>query len=158
MDSKSRNCASCTRNNKKCEKRFHSDKEWSDLQKAEDKINKEIHNAEVQSAALFAKIVRLQKQRQFLKERGSKMLDHDSNVLDILDEEDPEDNPPATPPTEQQLNASAHNFLESEFPTLSSSDVEAWLANPGLPSLGDSSFSFFADNLAVLPRPREGSR
>lgn len=37
----------------------------------------------------MAKVLRLQKQQQFLRDRGEKMLDHDSNVLERLDEENP---------------------------------------------------------------------
>jgi DUF1009 family protein len=37
----------------------------------------------------MSKILRLQKQQKFLKERGVKILDHDTVVMDQLDEEDP---------------------------------------------------------------------
>ena len=172
MDSKSRNCASCTRRGRKCEKRFHSLNEWAKLEKNEDKIKADIEQAERQleqsilaqqelshkQSQLLSKVQRLRRQQQLFKERGSKMLDHDTTVMDVLDDEDPESVPPATPPTEQQPPASAPLFPESEFLTLSPSDVEALLANPGLHSLGDPSFSFFADSPAMPPRPREGSR
>ncbi|BCR87428.1 uncharacterized protein ACHE_31415S [Aspergillus chevalieri] len=89
MESKSRNCASCTRHGRKCEKRFHSDKEWRDLNREQDRIEKEIHEAEEASAKIFAKLMRLRRQQQFLKERGGRMLEHDSNLMERLDEEDP---------------------------------------------------------------------
>jgi hypothetical protein len=49
------------------------------------------------------------------------MLDHDMNVMDILDDEDSEDLIP-TPPNEQHLNATSKQPL----------DVEVLLTNPGL--------------------------
>jgi Spy/CpxP family protein refolding chaperone len=89
MDSKNRNCAACTRRGRKCEKRFHSDSEWDKLQRDEEKIAREIEETEEQIEQLFAKMKRLRKHRKFLKDRGGRMLDHDSNVLDLLDGEDP---------------------------------------------------------------------
>ena len=42
-----------------------------------------------EQARISAKVAWLFKQQQFLKDRGEKMLDHDSNVLERLDEENP---------------------------------------------------------------------
>ncbi|KAL2009636.1 hypothetical protein VTN00DRAFT_5443 [Thermoascus crustaceus] len=89
MDSKSRNCSSCTRRGRKCEKRFHSDKEWNDLSRSEEQINAQLEEAENQVELLMAKIKRLRKQRKFLKEYGLRMLDHDTAVMDKLNEDDP---------------------------------------------------------------------
>lgn len=89
MDSKSRNCSSCTRRGRKCEKRFHSDKEWDDLSRSEEQISAQLEEAENQIELLLAKVKRLRKQRKFLKERGLRMLDHDTAVMDKLNEDDP---------------------------------------------------------------------
>jgi chromosome segregation ATPase len=148
MDSKSRNCASCTRRGRKCEKRFHSAVEWAKLEKEENQIKSDLERAEIQlekameaQQKLFAKIRRLRKQQQFLKERGSKMLDHDTNVMDVLDEEDPEGIPPSTPPEGRELNATLDNFPALGF------------SNPPLPT--DFSFSdLLALDEAALQRSR----
>ena len=89
MDSRNKNCAECTRCGRKCVREFHSESEWRKLDRERDRIDKEIHEAEEASAKLFAKLMRLRKQRKFLKERGSKMLSHDSFVMEQADEEDP---------------------------------------------------------------------
>jgi hypothetical protein len=124
MDSKSRNCASCTRYGRKCEKRFHSDKEWDALERAESKIDAELRLAEEkhvelsqQFAQTLARIVRLRKQKQFLKERGKKMLDHDTVVIDRFDEENPSEIPPS-PPLEAEAQA---NLVDPSLPQLSES-------------------------------------
>jgi hypothetical protein len=46
MDSKSRNCASCTRRGRKCEKRFHSEKEWDRLKQDEEKLASELEETQ----------------------------------------------------------------------------------------------------------------
>lgn len=89
MDSKNRNCASCTRRGRKCEKRFHGDREWNELKRNEKKLQDQLSEALAEQARVSAKVARLFKQQQFLKDRGEKMLDHDSNVLERLDEENP---------------------------------------------------------------------
>ena len=89
MDSKNRNCASCTRRGCKCEKRFHGDREWNELKRNEKKLQDQLSEALAEQARISAKVARLFKQQQFLKDRGEKMLDHDSNVLERLDEENP---------------------------------------------------------------------
>ena len=89
MDSKNRNCASCTRRGRKCEKRFHNDREWNELKRNEKQIQAQLAEALAEQARISAKVARLFKQQQFLKDRGERMLDHDSNVLERLDEENP---------------------------------------------------------------------
>ena len=89
MDSKNRNCASCTRRGRRCEKRFHGDREWNELKRSEKKLQDQLSEALAEQARISAKVARLFKQQQFLKDRGEKMLDHDSNVLERLDEENP---------------------------------------------------------------------
>ena len=89
MDSKNRNCASCTRRGRKCEKRFHNDREWNELKRNEKQIQAQLAEALAEQAQISAKVARLFKQQQFLKDCGERMLDHDSNVLERLDEENP---------------------------------------------------------------------
>ncbi|KKA16655.1 hypothetical protein T310_9734, partial [Rasamsonia emersonii CBS 393.64] len=128
MDSKSRNCAACTRRGRKCEKRFHSDKEWNDLLKAEQKIDSDLLKISEELARLHAKQVRLLKQKRLLRERGSKMLEHDSLVMEQLDEEDPLGIPPDSP-IESEQNLAAL----SEVPNLTESQINEilrWSPNP----------------------------
>jgi len=89
MDSKSRNCAACTRRGKKCEPRFHSDSQWDSLNRDRDMLDAQIDEAENQLEVLFAKLKNLKTRRKFLNERGRKMLDHDSNIMGVLNERDP---------------------------------------------------------------------
>jgi predicted RNase H-like nuclease (RuvC/YqgF family) len=89
MDSKSRNCAACTRRGRKCEKRFHSEGEWKRLNRDRDALTAQIDETENQIEALFARLKSLKTRRKFLDSRGKKMLDHDTVVMDRLNEEDP---------------------------------------------------------------------
>jgi hypothetical protein len=79
-----------------CERSFHTDKEWDDLQREEQKVSADLTEAQKQFLQYsqkmneaMAKILRLQKHQQFLKDRGGRMLDHDSVVSDRLNEDDP---------------------------------------------------------------------
>lgn len=107
MDSKSRNCASCTKHGKKCSQRFHGEAEWNRLLRDQERFDAEIAAAEKeqlelqrqqiemvfriqkQQSDVMAKIIRLRKQRQLLRKRNDRMLDHDTMVMDQLDEENP---------------------------------------------------------------------
>lgn len=128
MDSKSRNCAACTRRGRKCEKRFHSDKEWKELEKAQKSIEDQIRKTREVIASSFAKLNRLERHREFLRERGFKMLDHDTLVMDQLDEEDPSGVPPDSPVADDQNLAAL-----SEVPNLTESQMNEllhWSLNP----------------------------
>ncbi|BCR90110.1 uncharacterized protein ACHE_80833A [Aspergillus chevalieri] len=96
MDSKNKNCAECTRRGRKCQKQFHSEREWDSLHRDQEKLAFDLeeaqrlwleHSQKMQEA--MSKIIRLQKQQRFLKERGGRMLEHDSKLMEQLDEEDP---------------------------------------------------------------------
>jgi hypothetical protein len=67
----------------------------------------------------MAKVLRLQKQQQFLKDRSGRMLNHDSDVMAQLDEEDP---PTAEDLAELDRLADEHDVralvATSENPTL----------------------------------------
>lgn len=105
MDSKNHHCASCTRRGRKCEKRFHSNKEWESLKFAEEKNASELAAAFAAQAQVSAKITRLHKHHQILKQRGQHMLDDDTLAMDRWDEEDPESIPSPSPTFGQQLGA-----------------------------------------------------
>src|SRR5260370_32528827 len=88
MDTKNRNCAACTKRGRKCEKRFHKNREWDQLEKDEMETTKQLNEALAEQARLSARIARLFKQQEFLRSKGKRMLDHDTVVMDQLDEED----------------------------------------------------------------------
>jgi hypothetical protein len=88
MDTKNRNCAACTKRGRKCEKRFHKNREWDQLEKDEMETTKQLNKALAEQAKLSARIARLFKQQEFLRSKGKRMLDHDTVVMDQLDEED----------------------------------------------------------------------
>ena len=89
MDAKNKNCAECTWRGRKCVREFHSESEWRRLDREREKIDREIRAAEEASASLFTKLARLRRQRDFLGGKSSKMLEHDSFVMERMDEEDP---------------------------------------------------------------------
>lgn len=88
-------------------------------------------------------------------------MDHNTNVIDILDEEDPKGVPPPSPPAEQQLNATSKNFLgllppnpkhpEAKNLFLDSSAFKALLTNPGSFQLNRSFPSSFVNNHSSPP-------
>lgn len=154
-------CAACTRQGRTCRREFHTGKEWDMLKQAEAKVasdlsaaddelellNPELESlqsrlAEVQSKikTTLARHSRLRKQQKFLKERGFKMSDHDTELLRILDEKSSEQR---DPPVEevQQLAATSENpdfsrMLEEELDHVSPSfwndpSVAGILALPG---------------------------
>ena len=96
MDSKSKNCAACTRSNRKCVREFHSESEWRKIDRERKRLAEDFKAAEEASvraaeaaSQAFAWVARLRKQRQFLEDRHTRMSVHDSNLLAVLDEEDP---------------------------------------------------------------------
>ena len=89
MASGHRNCAECTRRGRKCAKQFHSSSDWQKVLREQQKIDDEIAQAEQQQLDLMMKIVRLRKMRRSLKTRNDRMLEHDSRLMEQLDEEDP---------------------------------------------------------------------
>jgi hypothetical protein len=88
MDTKNRNCAACTKRGRKCEKRFHNNKEWEQFEKDEIETTRQLNEALAEQATLSARIARLFKQQEFLRSKGKRMLDHDTVVMDQLDEEE----------------------------------------------------------------------
>ena len=89
MDSKYQKCAECTRRGRKCERQFHDEKEWNRLEKSRKELRDKIRKVRESIATSYATLNRLERQEEYLNERGSRMLVHDSNVLERLDEENP---------------------------------------------------------------------
>jgi uncharacterized protein YdcH (DUF465 family) len=89
MDSKSRNCAECTRRGRRCVRKLHSDEEWQRVLRESAKLDAEIEAVEKQQMQLMAKMLRLRKQKQLFKNRSGRMLNHDSFTMEQLDAEDP---------------------------------------------------------------------
>ena len=89
MDSSSKNCAACTRSGRQCVREFHSESEWRRLEKSRADLKQELIVAMEEQARSSAKVARLLKTHRHLEERRSKMSEHDSNLLSVLDDEDP---------------------------------------------------------------------
>ncbi|EEA20007.1 hypothetical protein TMatcc_010161 [Talaromyces marneffei ATCC 18224] len=149
MDDKNSKCAACTRRGRPCERRFHSEREWNKLKESEQKISRELSEALSQQAELSAKIARLFRQQEFLKERGVNMKSHNQKVLEILDSENP--------PTEAEVAAADAEImreqLESHVLAATSEELDELFANLGqfpadlMGVVGDTSLE-----LPVLPR------
>lgn len=89
MDSRNQKCAECTRRGRRCERQFHDEKEWNRLEKSRKELRDKIRKVRESIATSYATLNRLERQEEYLNERGSRMLVHDSNVLERLDEENP---------------------------------------------------------------------
>ena len=147
MDSKSRNCSTCTRNGKKCEARFHSDRQWNSLNRDRDVLDAQIDEAENQLEILFAKLKNLKTRRKFLNERGRKMLDFDSNVMNVLNEKDP-------------LNAEDLQELERLVDEQEAAQLAAVSNDPSLTQMMNSpSFweNFDSTVAGGIPSPSDGN-
>ncbi|RJE21888.1 hypothetical protein PHISCL_05773 [Aspergillus sclerotialis] len=95
-NARSKKCSTCARRGHKCGHQFTTDQEWDNLGRDEVKAACDLAEAQhsfIQYAQsiqeVIARIVRLQKHQQFLRERGGRMLEHDIAVLERLEEEDP---------------------------------------------------------------------
>jgi hypothetical protein len=89
MDPKNQKCAECTRRGRRCERQFHNEKEWNRLERSRKELRDKIRKVRESIATSYATLNRLERQEEYLNERGGRMLVHDSNVLERLDEEDP---------------------------------------------------------------------
>ena len=129
-------CASCTRHRRMCRREFHTGNEWSLLKRAEEKVSSDMekneneldllepelsslqdHLAQLHQQVLekqqafqvaMAHQRRLRQQEAFLKQKGFRMSEHDTELLRILDEKSSEQ---PDPPVEevQQLAATSDN-------------------------------------------------
>lgn len=156
-------CASCTHQGCTCCQEFHTGKEWDMLKNAEVKVandlsavddelellNPEFKQLQARLAEVQNKIKstlthhsHLRKQQKFLKECGFKMSEHDSELLQILDEKSSEQ---PDPPVEevQQLAATSDNpsdfnqILEELSAVPSSFWESADFSVGGIPSASD---------------------
>lgn len=155
MDPRHRNCAECTRRGRKCAKKFHSQSEWQKVLREQQKIDDEIAQAEKQQLDLMMKIVRLRKMRRFLKTRNDRMLEHDSRLMEQLDEEDP---PTAEDLAELDRLADASDAqvlaATSENPTLTQVIASA---DPNSPFSWSEMDAFLLGNAAKSPSPAGGT-
>jgi hypothetical protein len=56
IDSKNHNCAACTKQGRKCEKRFYNNKEWEQFEKDKIEIIRQLNKALAEQAKLAIKI------------------------------------------------------------------------------------------------------
>jgi hypothetical protein len=89
MPEKYEKCDACTRRGKPCIREFHTDKEWSDLQRLETETETKLREKEEEQTRLMMEIIRLRKTQRLLKERGLKMSDHNKLVSRVLDQQNP---------------------------------------------------------------------
>jgi hypothetical protein len=166
MDSNNRKCASCTRSGRTCEKRFHTEKEWRLLHEAEEKIVSSLADADKELDRLYPEVFelqsrlseaqkkintvltrhnRLRKQQKLLKERGSKMLDHDTLIIDQLDTEGLCGVPSTPCPAEQLLTVTVSPLTERQMNEILNQVSPFPLS---LPSVSDEILLSSHDNLS----------
>jgi hypothetical protein len=159
-------CAACTRRGHPCVHRFHSESEYRSVLETYSSLTKEIQDLDQSIEASFAKRRRLEKQRDFLKERGTKLLLDDRRL-----EEDSSD--PSPPPvSEDPLRISEHPSRSSDSALLSdvgttlpltSSSSEPFSLDSGIPPTSsdfvlvpdDLLFAFLEDS--HIPESSQGS-
>ena len=121
MSSSSRRCSTCIRSGRMC-RELHSDFEWDQLEKQENETNTQIDSvisersdiqsrlahlqsqlavAQAELAVVDNKFDQLTKKKKVLKDRETRLLSHDSELLAEQDFE----NPP-NPPSPAELTAS----------------------------------------------------
>jgi len=131
MSSSSKRCLGCIRSGRMCVRELISDIEWDEIEQLEDgneneidlaiskradaqsrvsELQSQLAAAQAELAVIETKFVQLNKQKKLLKDRGSRLLVHDSVLLAEQDSE----NPP-NPPSPAELNAS-WDFLQSLDP------------------------------------------
>ena len=159
-------CAICTRQGRTCHRDFHTSKEWDLLKHAEDKISLDLEKNENELDLLEPELSSLQdhlaqlhqqlldkqrafqsamacqhhlwKQQAFLKQRGFCMLEHDVDLLWILDEKSLKQSNPLVIEV-QQLAVTSNNpnfneMLEELAQVLSSFWKNANLFTGDIPS------------------------
>jgi hypothetical protein len=123
----SKKCSNCVHSGRKCEQDFYPQEKWAKLDKARDKVNAELATADNELSFLereheellkihekmsksqmdisrvLKKHSRLRQHKKFLDERNMKMLGHDLEILEDLDEQNP---PPPSPPEGMDFSSS----------------------------------------------------
>jgi hypothetical protein len=119
-------CGNCVQSGRKCEQDFYPQEKWAKLDKAREKVNAELATADNELSFLereheellkihekmsksqmdisrvLKKHSRLRQHKKFLDERNMKMLGHDLEILEDLDEQ----NPPPSPPEGMDFSSS----------------------------------------------------
>ena len=120
-------CGNCVQSGRKCEQDFYPQEKWAKLDKARDKVNAELATMDNELSFLerehekllriqekmsknqmnisrvLKKHSRLRQHKKFLDERNMKMLGHDLEILEDLDEQNP---PPPSPPEGMDFSSS----------------------------------------------------
>ncbi|PQE30339.1 hypothetical protein CJF32_00008237 [Rutstroemia sp. NJR-2017a WRK4] len=137
-DSASKRCAECARQGRSsCDyverNRMPSVSDWTSLDRQLAKLDEEEERAIAVSQEAMAKILRLRKEKAFLKARERKMIEAGLGSLDELDaaeekerleKEQAEQAPPEANPSEVDPSI-------FELPPMSDSELSAWLAAEG---------------------------
>jgi hypothetical protein len=136
-------CAACTRRGQPCVHHFHSESEYRSVLDTHSRLSKEIQDLDQSIEALFAKRRRLEKQREFIKERGSTLL-LDDRRLEAQQEESGASQPPLVFDDPPQLGENPSRILEP------SSQIAADSISPASPDFAlasdDLLFAFLEDS------------
>jgi TolA-binding protein len=162
-------CGNCVQSGRKCEQDFHPEEKWARLDKVREKVNAELATMENELSSLeeeswkrqeelfkmqekvskgqmdILKIIRkhsrLRRQKKYLDERNMKMLNHDLEILEDLDEQ----NPPPSPPSEEMDFPSSEDLSPSQLLDQMSPDFWAQL---GITTVADDNSEVVAGNLS----------
>jgi hypothetical protein len=149
-------CAACTRQGRPCIHRFHSESEYRSVLDAHSNLSKELQDLDQSIEAslqavqqLAAKRRRIERQRDFLTERGTKLLLDDRRLEE--DSSDPQPPPVSEDPSRinEQPSCAPGSLPQSDVgltpPLISSSSVPFSL-DSGIPPIS-SDFALVPDDL-----------
>jgi hypothetical protein len=119
-------CAACTRRGQPCVHHFHSESEYRSVLDTHSRLSKEIQDLDELIEVSFAKRRRLEKQREFLKERGLTLL-LDDRRLEVQGEDS---NSPQPPPASDDLPRSSEDRSRTSEPAPQIAADSASLTSP----------------------------
>ncbi|BCR92650.1 uncharacterized protein ACHE_80550S [Aspergillus chevalieri] len=90
--SSNRKCNNCVRSGVKCERDFHNERKWQNLERDRMRLAADLEDAErsndealARLSETSAKLARLRKHKRFLEARNKAMLENDVALLEELD-------------------------------------------------------------------------
>jgi hypothetical protein len=150
----SKKCGNCVQSGRRCEQDFYPKEDWAKLDKARGAVNAELVAMDNELLSLqeeFSKVQknisnrlrkhsRLRQHKKFLDERNMKMLSHDLEILEDLDEQNP---PPSSP--EGMDFPSSEGLSSSEL--LDPIPPDFWV-QLGITAIADGNSEVVAGNLS----------
>jgi hypothetical protein len=145
-------CAACTRRGHPCVHHFHSESEYRSVLDTHSRLSKEIQDLDELIEVSFAKRRRLEKQREFLKERGLTLL-LDDRHLEAQQEDSNSPQPPLASNDPPQSSEDPSRILE---PALQTAADSVSLTSPDFALASDDLlFAFLED--PHIPGSSQGS-